>query len=84
MAAATFTVQCLCFYRAVMFVHEVVHLPERNFVAFRVAWNVLCGIPFLLPSFTYYTHLEHHRRKLFGTEHDGEYCRWPACRSGAS
>jgi fatty acid desaturase len=36
-------------------------------------WNLLCGIPFLMPSFTYVTHLEHHRRKLFGTEHDGEY-----------
>jgi fatty acid desaturase len=38
-----------------------------------VAWNLLCGIPFLVPSFTYYTHLDHHRRKMFGTEHDGEY-----------
>jgi fatty acid desaturase len=70
---ATFSVQCACYYRAVMFVHEIVHLPERKFRAFRVAWNVLCGIPFLVPSFTYYTHLDHHRRTLFGTDHDGEY-----------
>jgi len=69
----TFSVQCACFYRAVMFVHEIVHLPERKFTAFRVVWNLLCGIPFLVPSFTYYTHLDHHRRKLFGTDHDGEY-----------
>jgi fatty acid desaturase len=34
---------------------------------------LLCGIPFLVPSFTYYSHLDHHRRKLFGTEQDGEY-----------
>lgn len=69
----TFSVQCACYYRAVMFVHEIVHLPEKKFRAFRVVWNVLCGIPFLVPSFTYYSHLDHHRRKLFGTEHDGEY-----------
>ena len=56
-----------------MFVHEIVHLPEKKFVAFRVVWNLLCGIPFLVPSFTYYTHLDHHRRKTFGTKHDGEY-----------
>lgn len=69
----TFSIQCACFYRAVMFVHELVHLPDRKFRAFRVVWNLLCGIPFLLPSFMYYTHLDHHRRKLFGTQHDGEY-----------
>src|SRR5262245_7235246 len=31
-----FSVQCACFYRAVMFVHELVHLPEKKFTAFRV------------------------------------------------
>src|SRR4051794_25601310 len=58
LAALGFAVQCVCFYRGVMFVHEVVHLPERKFVAFRVIWNLVCGIPFLVPSFTYYTHLD--------------------------
>ena len=48
-------------------------LAERKLVVFRVVWNLLCGIPFLLPSFIYYSHLDHHRRKLFGTEQDGEY-----------
>ncbi len=73
MALATFSVQCACYYRAVMFVHEIVHLPEKKFIAFRVVWNLLCGIPFQVPSFTYYTHLDHHRRQMFGTKHDGEY-----------
>jgi fatty acid desaturase len=72
-AAIAFSVQCACFYRAVMFVHEIVHLPEKKLRAFRVIWNLLCGIPFMVPSFTYYSHLDHHRRKMFGTEHDGEY-----------
>ncbi len=71
--AVTFSLTCICYYRAVMFVHELVHVPEKRFRAFRIVWNLLCGVPFLVPSFTYYPHLDHHRRKMFGTEHDGEY-----------
>lgn len=70
---ATFTVQCLLYYRAVTFIHELVHLPKGEFRAFRVAWNLLCGIPFLVPSFVYHTHVDHHRRKAYGTKSDGEY-----------
>ncbi|MEM1067942.1 MAG: fatty acid desaturase, partial [Planctomycetota bacterium] len=36
-------------------------------------WNALCGIFFFVPSFLYYPHVEHHRRRHYGTEHDGEY-----------
>ena len=63
----------LCFYRAVLFTHELTHMRDNSFRAFRIVWNLLCGIPFLMPSFMYYTHVEHHMRKHFGTEHDGEY-----------
>lgn len=41
--------------------------------AFRVGWDLLFGIPFLMPSFTYWTHLDHHRATHFGTPLDGEY-----------
>ncbi len=68
-----FVACCLLFYRAVLFTHELTHLREGKFRGFRIAWNLLCGIPFLMPSFMYYTHVDHHRRKHFGTEHDGEY-----------
>jgi fatty acid desaturase len=34
---------------------------------------LLCGIPFLVPSFTYYPHVVHHRRATFGTGGDAEY-----------
>ncbi|XZE20280.1 fatty acid desaturase family protein [Pirellulaceae bacterium SH449] len=61
------------FLRAAMFTHELVHLPKEGWGAFRVVWNVLCGIPFMIPSFTYYPHIDHHRRKSYGTEEDGEY-----------
>src|SRR5262245_5929499 len=45
-AAIPFSIQCAAFYRAVMFVHEIVHLPDRKLRLFRVTWNLLCGIPF--------------------------------------
>ncbi len=68
-----FVVCALAFYRASIFTHEMVHLPGKKWKPFRFAWNMLCGIPFLIPSFTYYTHLDHHRRKHYGTRRDAEY-----------
>ena len=71
--AAAYVVTVLCYMRALMFIHELVHLPRDGFVGFRVAWNLLCGIPMFVPSFLYYPHVDHHRRKHYGTDHDGEY-----------
>lgn len=68
-----YAVSCLAIYRAALFIHELVHLRTGSFKWFRFAWNLLCGIPFLMPSFLYYTHLSHHARKHYGTEEDGEY-----------
>jgi fatty acid desaturase len=63
----------LAFYRAGSFIHELVHLRRGTFKWFRAAWNVLIGIPFLMPSFMYYTHVAHHARNHYGTKEDGEY-----------
>ncbi len=68
-----FVVCALAYYRASIFTHELVHLPSKSWKAFRIVWNLLCGIPFLMPSFTYYCHVDHHRRKHYGTFQDGEY-----------
>ncbi len=68
-----FAINVLLYSRAAMFTHELVHLPRNGFKGFRIVWNLLCGIPFMIPSFTYYPHVEHHRRKHYGTEEDGEY-----------
>lgn len=68
-----FAVAAILYMRAVIFIHELVHLRGDSFRAFRIAWNVLCGIPCLVPSFMYYPHVDHHRRKSYGTDHDGEY-----------
>ena len=70
---ALYVVAVLAMYRAAMFSHEVVHLRGDTFKAFRVGWNLLCGIPFLIPSFLYHTHSFHHVRKHYGTANDGEY-----------
>ncbi len=69
-----FFASVLLYYRAAMFIHEVVHLKTSGRLkGFRFVWNLLCGIPFLVPSFIYYTHIDHHRRKHYGTDRDGEY-----------
>lgn len=68
-----FPLAAVLYMRAAMFIHELIHLPKDGFRGFRFAWNALCGIFFLIPSFVYYPHVDHHRRKHYGTEHDGEY-----------
>jgi fatty acid desaturase len=68
-----FVASGLAFYRAVLFIHELVHLNGSELRAFRFVWNALLGIPLLVPTFLYYTHLEHHRPRHYGTHEDGEY-----------
>jgi fatty acid desaturase len=70
---ALFALVAILYMRAAMFIHELVHLPAKGYRGFRIYWNLLCGIPFLIPSFLYYPHVDHHRRKHYGTDHDGEY-----------
>lgn len=60
------------YMRSAMFIHELAHLADRM-PKFRVFWNMLCGVPFLVPSFTYLPHVDHHRQKSYGTDKDGEY-----------
>ena len=67
-------VSVFCLYRAVIFIHELTHLKKDTFGVFRVVWNLLCGFPFLVPSFTYMgVHIDHHKQKMYGTSEDGEY-----------
>lgn len=69
-----FVVAVLTLYRAAIFVHELAHLKKGTFKTFRLVWNVVCGVPFMIPSFTYDgVHHDHHRRDVYGTHEDGEY-----------
>ncbi|MCA9149429.1 MAG: fatty acid desaturase, partial [Planctomycetales bacterium] len=71
--AVCFFVSCLCFYRVALFIHELVHQRTSELRVFRFVWNLTCGIPFLMPTFVYYSHIDHHRRAHYGTQQDGEY-----------
>ena len=69
-------VATLALYRAVVFIHELAHLSPGRVPGFHVAWNLLCGIPLLVPSFLYASHRDHHARRAYGTMKDGEYRPW--------
>jgi fatty acid desaturase len=76
-----FIVATLAFYRAAIFIHELAHLKTGTFGLFRLVWNVTCGIPLLIPSFTYDgVHNDHHKRDVYGTAKDGEYVPFATLR----
>jgi fatty acid desaturase len=71
---AAFVVAVFWLYRVGSLVHEVAHLGGRELTSFKVAWNLLVGIPTLTPS-TFFTghHRDHHTRRVYGTAEDPEY-----------
>lgn len=70
---ATFIGASILFFRAGTFIHEIIHFPRREMLWFRRAWNLLIGIPLLMPWIFYRNHLDHHSARSFGTPDDGEY-----------
>ena len=71
---AGYVVAVLALYRSAVFVHELAHLKKGTFKNFRLVWNILCGIPLMIPSFTYDgVHNDHHKPDVYGTSKDGEY-----------
>jgi fatty acid desaturase len=60
-------------FRLGSFIHEIVHMRGREMLAFRIAWNVLAGVPMLMPSHFYTNHIDHHSAGHYGTGQDGEY-----------
>ena len=73
MGAALYCVSVLACYRAIIFTHELAHQRVRELPAFRLAWEVFCGTPLLLPSHFYDEHGVHHAKRTYGTSRDGEY-----------
>lgn len=70
----SYWVAVFAFYRAVIFIHELAHLERGTFRLFRLVWNLICGIPLMVPSFTYDSvHYDHHKPAIYGTSEDGEY-----------
>jgi fatty acid desaturase len=67
--------------RAVLFTHELAHLKKGTFGVFRLVWNALVGMPFLVPSYSYTgVHIDHHRPGVYGSTRDGEYVSFGAGR----
>jgi fatty acid desaturase len=67
-------VAVLALYRAGSFIHELTHLKPRAVPGFRLVWNLIIGIPLLVPSFMYEgVHNQHHAKRYYGTLDDPEY-----------
>jgi len=61
-------------HRVDNFIHEISHFrTDTRMRSFVIGWNVLAGVPTLMPSFFFDNHLLHHRASTFGTNRDCEY-----------
>jgi fatty acid desaturase len=68
-----FLIASVMFFRVGTFIHEIVHMPSGQMTAFKRVWNLLVGVPLLMPWVIYRNHIEHHNHRQFGTPADGEY-----------
>ena len=67
-------VAVLALYRAGSFIHELTHIRKGAVRGFRFVWNLIIGIPLLVPSFMYEgVHNQHHAKTYYGTANDPEY-----------
>ncbi|MES2987233.1 MAG: fatty acid desaturase [Pseudomonadota bacterium] len=67
-------VSALGLYRAISFIHEISHMKPGAVPGFRLGWNLLVGVPLMVPSFMYEdVHVHHHARTKYGTIEDPEY-----------
>ena len=74
LALASGLVSIVALYRAGSFIHELTHIKKGAVKGFRLAWNVIVGIPLLIPSFMYEgVHNQHHAKRYYGTLDDPEY-----------
>lgn len=74
LALAAGVIAVLALYRAGSFIHELTHIRKGAVPAFRLVWNLIIGIPMLVPSFMYEgVHNQHHAKTYYGTANDPEY-----------
>jgi fatty acid desaturase len=74
LAVAAGIVAIFALYRAGSFIHEVSHIKHSQLPGFRFGWNVMVGVPLLIPSFLYEgVHNMHHAKTRYGTVEDPEY-----------
>ena len=69
-----FVVAILATNRAGAFLHELTHIKKNAVPGFRFGWNLLVGVPLLMPSFLYEgVHNQHHAKRYYGTSVDPDY-----------
>jgi fatty acid desaturase len=74
LAVAAGIVAVLALYRAGSFIHELTHIKKGAVKGFRFTWNLVVGVPLLVPSFMYEgVHNQHHAKRYYGTVDDPEY-----------
>jgi fatty acid desaturase len=74
LAVAAGIVAMLALYRAGSFIHELTHIRKGAVKGFRFVWNLIVGVPLLVPSFMYEgVHNQHHAKTYYGTANDPEY-----------
>ncbi len=74
MAVIAGLVAVLALYRAGSFIHELTHIKKGAVRGFRLVWNLVVGVPLLVPSFMYEgVHNQHHAKTYYGTANDPEY-----------
>ena len=67
-------VSILALFRAGSFIHELTHIKKGELGGFRLGWNLIVGVPLLIPSFLYEgIHNLHHAKIRYGTVEDPEY-----------
>ncbi len=72
--AALAVVAVLALYRLGSFIHEITHMKDDSVPGYRLGWNLVAGIPLMIPSFMYEgVHNLHHARNRYGTARDPEY-----------
>lgn len=72
--ALSILVGILALFRAGSFIHEITHMKQASVPGFWLAWNIIVGIPLMIPSFMYEgIHNLHHARTRYGTAEDPEY-----------
>jgi len=72
--ALALTGASLLLYRALCFIHELSHIRRSALPGFETAWNLLVGVPLLMPSIVYVgVHQDHHGLSSYGTDQDPEY-----------
>jgi len=74
LALASALIAVLALYRAGSFIHELTHIKKGAVKGFRFTWNLIVGVPLLVPSFMYEgVHNQHHAKTYYGTVDDPEY-----------